>query len=227
LLRIILWKLGFEWSNLTRILRPRSDRRIYYFSFGANLSTEILRLRSITVYETFDHVLQDAALRFSQGGFYKHHGYASADAAPGEKVYGRMYLISESDAKRMDYFEGVPFLKVHEKIFQQHRDSPFFFYRALAPAENLKPTQEYLDFLTTAYREMDCVPDSYTESMAVTSVLEHLEPQDQTGEFVRDIDRWPAIFRPLLVSYESNCHRLVEVLWNRSLVDWMIKTKTW
>ena len=73
---------------------------------------------------------------------------------------------------------------------------------------------------------MDCVPDSYTESMAVTSVLEQLEPQVQTGEFVRDLDRWPAIMRPLLIRYENNCHRLVETLWNRSLVDWMIKTET-
>lgn len=225
MLRIILWKLGFEWSNLQRILRPRSDRRIYYFSFGANLSADILKLRRITVYEAFDYVLEDAALRFSQSGFYKNHGYASADAAPGEKVYGRMYLILASDAKRMDYFEGVPFLKVHDKIFQPHQDSAFYYYRAVAPAVHLKPTQEYLDYLTTAYREMDCVPDSYTESMASTSVLEHLEPQDQSGEFVRDLDRWPAILRPLLISYERNCHRLVEALWNRSVVDWMIKTE--
>jgi gamma-glutamylcyclotransferase (GGCT)/AIG2-like uncharacterized protein YtfP len=224
LLRIILWKLGFEWSNLKRILRPRSDRRIYYFSFGANLSPEILKLRRITVYETFDYVLEDAVLRFSQLGFYKNHGYASADAAHGEKVYGRMYLIRESDAKRMDYFEGVPFLKVHNKIFQQHQDSPFYFYRAMAPSENLKPTQEYLDYLTTAYREMDCVPDSYIESMGATEVLEHLEPQDQTGEFVRDLGRWPAILQPLLIRYEGICHRLVQALWNRSLLDWMIKT---
>jgi hypothetical protein len=209
LLRIILWKLGFEWSNLKRILCPRSDHRIYYFSFGANLSPEILKLRRITVYETFDYVLEDAVLRFSQLGFYKNHGYASADAAHGEKVYGRMYLIRESDAKRMDYFE---------------EDSPFYFYRALAPSENLKPTQEYLDYLTTAYREMDCVPASYIESMDATEVLEHLEPQNQTGEFVRDLGRWPAILQPLLIRYEGICHRLVQALWNRSLLDWMIKT---
>lgn len=223
MLRIMLWKLGFEWSNLKRILHPCSDRRIYYFAFGANLSSDILKLRRITVYESFDYVLEDAVLRFSQGGFYKHHGYASADAAAGEKVYGRMYLIGESDAQRMDYFEGVPFLKVHEKVFQQHQDSQFYFYRALVPAENLRPTQEYLDYLTIAYREMDCVPDSYIDSMKATEVLEYLEPQDKTGEFVRDLNRWPAILHPLLIRYEGICQRLVETLWNRSLLDWMIK----
>ena len=223
MIRIILWKLGFEWSNLKRIIRPRSDRRIYYFAFGANLSADILLQRSIGFFEAFDYVLDDAALRFSQGGFYKDHGYASADASPGEKVYGRMYLIRETDAERMDYFEGVPFLKVHDKIFQSHQGALFYFYRAVAPAENLKPTQEYLDYLTIAYREMNCVPDAYIESIEATEILEIFEPHIQVGEYVKNIDRWPAIMHPLLIRYEGFCHRLVEVLWNRSLLDWMIK----
>ncbi|MFT5658196.1 MAG: gamma-glutamylcyclotransferase (GGCT)/AIG2-like uncharacterized protein YtfP [Gammaproteobacteria bacterium] len=225
MLRIMLWKLGFEWSNLKRILHPRSDRRIYYFTFGANLSPEIINLRRIGIFESFDYVLEDAELRFSQSGFYRNHGYASADAAPGESVYGKMYLIRQSDADRMDYFEGVPFLGVHEKIFQQHQDSCFYFYRAVAPAENLKPTQEYVDYLTTAYREMDCVPNSYIKSMEAIKVLERLEPLDKTGEFVRDINRWPAILHPQLIAYEGICQRLIEMLWNRSLFDWMIKTR--
>ena len=210
MLRIIFWKLGFEWSNIKRILRPRSDRRIYYFAFGANLSADILQQRSIHFYEAFDYVLENAVLRFSQGGFYKDHGYASADAAPGEKVYGRMYLIRESDAERMDYFEGVPFLQVHDKIFQQYQDSPFYFYRAVAPAQNLKPTQEYLDYLTIAYREMDCVSDSYIASMEATEVLEYFEAHTQTGEFVRNLERWPANLHPLLIVLLS--YHLVQYL---------------
>jgi len=223
LLRIILWKLGFEWSNLKRAVIPRCDSRIYYFAFGANLSADILKLRRIAVFEEFDYILEDAELRFTQSGFYKHHGYASADAAVGEKVYGRMYLIRKSDALRMDYFEGVPFLRAHEKITQRHQGSLFYFYRALTPTENLKPTQEYLDYLTTAYREMDLVPDTYIESMATTEVLETFDPPDQVGEFIRDISRWPGILHPMVIAYEGFCHRLVESLWNRSLVDWMIR----
>ena len=223
MLRIFLWKLGFEWSNLKRILQPRSDHRIYYFAFGANLSADILNQRRITVYETFDYILENAVLRFSLSGFYKDHGYASADVAVGEKTYGRMYLIRQSDAKRMDYFEGEPFLKVHDKIFQQYQGSPFYYYRAVVPTDKLHPTQEYLDYLTIAYREMDCVPDSYLEAMEATEVLGTLEPQDRVGEYVRDINRWPSILHPLLIVYENFCHRLVEALWNRSLLDWMIK----
>lgn len=223
MLRIILWKSGFEWAQLKRVLWPRADRKIYYFAFGANLSADVLELRRISVYESFDYVLDDAALQFSQPGFYREHGYASADAAKGEVVYGRMLLILERDAERMDYFEGVPFLGVHEKIFRKVNGADFYFYRAVTRADGLKPTQEYLDYLTTAYREMPDVPQSYIDLLAATEVLEDFIVQDQTGEFVRDINRWPVFMHPLLVYYEGFCLRLVEFLWNRSLLQWMIR----
>ncbi len=208
---------------LLRIIRPNSKKRVYYFAFGANLSPNILRLRRISVYETFDYVLEDCALNFSQRGFYKDHGFASADASVGGRVYGKMYLIRQSDAKRMDYFEGVPFLKAHAKIVQQVQGKPFYFYRSRTPLNDLKPTQQYLNYLTHAYRNMDIVPSQYTDALLATKVLKTLEPQDQTGVFVRHLSRWPKALHPLLKLYEKHCHRLVEILWNRSLLGWMIR----
>jgi|TARA_B110000285_G_scaffold155752_1_gene173784 gamma-glutamylcyclotransferase (GGCT)/AIG2-like uncharacterized protein YtfP len=208
---------------LLRIIRPNSDKRVYYFAFGANLSPKILRLRRICVYETFDYVLEDAVLNFSQRGFYKNHGFASADASMGDRVYGKMYLIRQSDAKRMDYFEGVPFLKAHAKIVQQAQGKPFYFYRSRAPLNDLKPTQQYLDYLTSAYSNMSIVPRQYTDALLATKVLKTLEPSDQTGVFVRHLSHWPKAFHPLLKHYEKHCHRLVEALWNRSLLGWMIR----
>ena len=224
MLRILLWKIGFEWANLMRLLRPQSERRIYYFAFGANLSPDVLNQRRMTIYETVDYILEDADLRFTQPGFYKDHAYASADAAVGEKVYGKLYLIKQSDAKRMDYFEGEPYLRVHDKVFVEHDGAPFYYYRAVSPVEGLRPTQEYLDYITTAYRDMDCVPLPYIEAMEATEVLEHFEQTDRTGQFIRHIEQWPKPLHPFLIQYEAHCQRVVEWLWNRSLVDWMIKT---
>lgn len=223
LLRILLWKLSFEWTNLMRIVRPQDDEKIYYFAFGANLSTDILKLRRIHVYEAFDYALDDAALRFTQLGFYKDHGYASADHVSGEKAYGKMYLIRKSDAARMDHFEGVPFLQVHDKVFNDHQGKPFFYYRAKKQSPNLKPTQEYLDYITQAYRKMALVPEAYVTEMEKTEVLEKLEPQDKTGKFIKDLQRWPQALHLLLTKYEAACQQTVRFLWNRSLVDWMIK----
>ena len=226
MLRIILWKIGFEWANLKRIVWPRAEHKIYYFSFGANLSAEVLTRRRIHVYEAFDYILENAALRFSQSGFYKDHGYASADTVEGQVVYGRMYLIGQTDAARMDYFEGVPFLRVHEKIFRKVgkvNEAGFFYYRATRVQDGLKPTREYLDYLTTAYNEMPGVPQEHIDNLAATEVLDQYLPQDQTGEYVRNIQRWPAFAHPMLVYYEGCCLRLVHFLWNRSLFQWLIK----
>jgi hypothetical protein len=223
LLRIILWKAGFEWAQLKRILWPRTERKIYYFAFGANLSPQVLEQRRIRVYEAFDYVLDNAGLRFNLAGFYRDHGYASADAVEGEVVYGRMYLILERDALRMDYFEGLPFLDVHERVVGKIDGADFYYYRGIQAQAGLKPTQEYLDYLITAYRDMGGVPQTYIESLAATEVLEQFLPQDQTGDFVRHIDRWPVFVHPLLLGYERVCLYLVEFLWNRSLLQWMIK----
>ncbi len=244
MLRILLWKLGFEWANLMRILRPRDDQRIYYFAFGANLSPTIMQQRCIEVFEAFDYELEDAELRFTQSGFYKGHGFASADPAPGKKVYGRMYLIRRSDEKRMDYYEGVPFIGSHEKLVQtddnglswkskpsglEHEASSsallFYYYRATTFSDNLKPTQEYLDYITFAYREMEGVPDDYVAEMEKTPVLETFEMQTLTGKFVRDLESWPVFMQPLLVKYEGLCRRLVMIIWNWSLLTWMIRDK--
>jgi hypothetical protein len=221
--RVILWKAGFELAQLKRLLWPRANRKIYYFAFGANLCPDVLEKRRVTVFEAFDYVLDNSVLRFSQPGFYRDHGYASADAADSEVVYGKMYLILERDAVRMDYFEGVPFLDAHEKVFRQDDGFSFYYYRTTRIFDGLKPTQEYLDYLTTAYRQMPDVPDAYIDSIAATEVLERFLPADQTGLFVRKIGQWPAVMHPLLVNYERLCLVITEALWNRSLLQWMIK----
>ena len=206
-----------------RILYPRNERKIYYFAFGANLSPDILDLRKIRTYETFDFVLEKATLNFTQLGFYKEHGYASADASEDEVVYGKMYLITESDARRMDYFEGVPWLRAHDKIFRDTGQFRFYFYRTRVTYPDLKPTQEYLDYICNAYRDMEIVPRDYLEDLSKTEVLEHFEVQDETGVFVTDIDAWPRSLHSILRLYEGVCLRVVEALWNRSLLQWAIR----
>ncbi|MEM7561896.1 MAG: gamma-glutamylcyclotransferase family protein [Pseudomonadota bacterium] len=206
-----------------RILRPQKERKIYYFAFGANLSPDVLSLRKIKIYETFDFVLDRAALNFTQLGFYKQHGYASADASKDQVVYGKMYLILESDARRMDYFEGVPWLKAHFKIFRETEKFNFYFYRTRVIYDGLKPTQEYLDYICNAYREMEIVPREYLDRLSQTEVLEEFEVQNETGVFVTDIESWPRFLHPLLKLYEGVCLRVVEALWNRSLVHWAIR----
>ncbi len=222
-LRIILWKLGIEWAHLKRALSPRYGHKVYYFAFGANLCASVLDERRIAVFDAFDYRLDGAALRFSQPGFYRQHGYASADPAAGEVVYGRIYLILERDAERMDYFEGVPFLGAHDKVVCAGDGFEFFYYRTTRIVDGLRPTREYLDYIVDAYREMQQVPPRYLERIEATAVLEHFEPLDSADLFVRDLARWPRWLHPALIAYERWCTRLVEFLWHRSPLQWMIR----
>ena len=223
MLRVVLWKLGCEWAHLKRALSPRMNDRVFYFAFGANLSREVLELRRIKVLDVFDYAVENAGLRFSQPGFYRDHGYASADAVDGEVVYGKMYQILARDALRMDYFEGVPFLKAHDKIVENNGEFSFYYYRTTRIFEGLKPTREYLDYIVDAYRQMPMVPDRYIDALDALEVLEVFEPQDITGLLVENIDSWPARLRPLLIAYERWCLRAIEFVWHRSLLQWMIR----
>lgn len=223
MLRILLWKLGIEWAHLLRALSPQTDNRVFYFAFGANLSPDVLAQRGIKVFDRFDYQLENAALRFTQPGFYRNHGYASADAADGEIVYGRMYEILARDAVRMDYFEGMPYFRAHEKIIQRNDKLEFFFYRTTRVRAGLKPTREYLDYILEAYRQMPDITEEYVAALAETEVLDELLPLDETGMFVRHIDRWPDWMHPLLVRYERWCSRIVEYAWHRSLLQRLIK----
>ncbi len=220
---MICWKFGSEWANLMRVLWPRFGKKIHYFAFGANLDKSVLALRRIRVFDAFDFVLQDAALRFTTGGFYKQQGYASADATEGEVVYGRMYLILESDVRRMDYYEGVPFLKAHEKVFVNSDGIHFYYYRARQIVDGLKPTHEYLEYLLKAYESMEVVPRAYIEQIKSTEILEEFLPLTETGTFVSDLKRWPAILRPGLLAYERAMMKFIEVSWHKSPIQWAIK----
>lgn len=223
MLRVLLWKTGAEWANLKRLLSPRDQRRIYYFAFGANLSAAVLAERRIRVFEAVDYRLDGASLRFSQPGFYRGHGYASADPGADDAVYGRMYLILERDAERMDYYEGVPFLRAHDKVYGEFRGRPFYFYRTTRVVDGLRPTREYLDYIVDACREMPQVPGEYLERLARTPVLEARLPQDLATLLISDLERWPRWSRPLLLRYERFGLALVEWLWHRSPIQGWIR----
>lgn len=223
MLRALLWLLGAEWAHLMRLLWPRYQRRVYYFAFGANLDESVLAQRCIKIFSSFDHALEGATLQFSQPGFFNQQGYASADPCEGGVVYGKVYQILATDARRMDYFEGVPFLHVHEKLYAQAGEIRFYYYRTTLIAEGLKPTREYLDYLLNAYATMDIVPQDYIEQMKKTETLEVFQPLTKTRVFVRDLSRWPRLLQPLLLGYERLMQRFIEFVWNRSLVQWAIR----
>ncbi len=220
---MILWKIGSELAHARRLFAPQPEKKTYYFAFGANLSRDVLKRRKIKVFEESDYCLEDARLKFTRHGFYKDHGFASADPHPGGRVFGKIYLIFESDAKRMDYFEGVPFLKAHEKVFKEEDGRRFFYYRTSLAIDGLKPTDEYLSYIIQAYERMQEIPEDYLDDLKQISTLKELRPLDRANLFITRIERWPRVCWPLLIFYERVLQRMVRFTWNKSIVQWMIK----
>jgi hypothetical protein len=134
-----------------------------------------------------------------------------------------MYLILESDARRMDYFEGVPFIEAHDKIFREANGMRYFFYRSTRIVEGLKPTREYLGYIVDAYRQMPAVPADYLHRLESIEVLECLRPIEETGLFVRGAKRWPGFLAHLPVYYERLCLKAVELAWHRSPLQGLIR----
>jgi hypothetical protein len=114
MIKFLLWKLMFEYSNCIRILGP-GRKQVYYFAFGANLSDAIMRERQIKPVSSRPFVLRGFGLRFDHPAAWKNGAYASAEPAPGERAYGFLYGMCERDARRMDFYEGVLILKRYRR----------------------------------------------------------------------------------------------------------------
>ena len=89
-------------------LTGAGPERVAYLAFGANLSESILRQRRIRPLASEYFTLRDFGLRFDHPAPYAGCGYASAEPAPGEKLYGCLYVLSGRDAARMDFYEVTP-----------------------------------------------------------------------------------------------------------------------
>ncbi len=163
--RVFLWRFGADWHNLRRALFP-GDATVFYFAFGANLSDDVLRERRVFPLDQCDYALADHELRFTQQSPYAGVGFASADHAPGQMVYGRLYRILKSDLRRLDYFEGVAFLARHRRVQWQDGEREIHFYQATEPVDGLAPTAEYRSHIVEGLASRDDVPEAYLQWLA-------------------------------------------------------------
>ena len=147
MIRYLVWRLLFEACNITRLFGHGPDR-VQYLAFGANLSDEILKQRRIRPFTTEPFTLRDHALRFDHPAPWEGCGYASAEPAPGESLHGFLYALSGRDAARMDFYEVVPILKRYRRTYVEQDGRRLFFYQTNRSTPDLKPTDEYLGFIT-------------------------------------------------------------------------------
>ena len=169
--RYLIWRIRFEICNILRIFGHGSEQ-VQYLAFGANLSDTVLNERRITPFTVIHFTLRDYGLRFDHVSPWVGCGYASAAQAPGESLHGYLYTLSGRDAARMDFFEGVPVLNRYRRIFVEQDGVTLFFYQTNHSTPNLKPSTEYLGFITEGLESHPHASADYCKEIAATATGE-------------------------------------------------------
>lgn len=176
MIRYLVWRFLFEVCNIKRLF-GHGPEKVQYLAFGANLSDAVLKQRRITPFAARHFTLRDHGLRFDHPAPWAGCGYASAEFAPGESVHGFLYTLSGRDAARMDFYEVVPVVNRYRRTVVEQDGETLYFYQTNRSTPNLKPTAEYLGFITEGLRSH---PDASAEYRSVMASIETREP----GSFV-------------------------------------------
>ncbi|MCB1197511.1 MAG: gamma-glutamylcyclotransferase [Deltaproteobacteria bacterium] len=139
--RIIAWKICFiVLETLRPIILRMYPKKIWHFAFGANVSPVTLKTRKMLIFSSHDFLLDDFELCFDRPGPYKGLGFANVYEKQGAKVYGKLYQMYWFDCLRMDFYEGVPFLRRHQRVWKSQENHCFYFYQG--SALNNKPKRD-------------------------------------------------------------------------------------
>ncbi len=171
MLRFIAWRVLFEINNVKRIFGHGSGQ-VQYLAFGANLSETVLKERQITPVAMQHFTLRDYGLRFDHPSPWRGSGFASAEPAPGESLYGYLYTLSHRDAIRMDFFEVVPILKRYRRHYVEQDGVSLYFYQTCRSTPNLRPTVEYLGFITAGLETHPEASSAYCKLLSATETAE-------------------------------------------------------
>jgi len=170
MIRLFFWRLTFELLDLLDLMGFKF-KNVYYFAYGGNLSTEVLKLRDITVYHEFPYILENYKLVFDQPGPFLGSGFASVRQAKLNNVYGKIYQISLIDKWRLHFFEASLFLAKYKVITQKKGNLSYFFYQTNIPKLGLLPTQQYLTKILSCYKDYGPEADHFVETLKNWPVL--------------------------------------------------------
>ena len=171
MLRFLSWWLLFEICNLKRLL-GHGRETVLYLGFGANLSDEILLQRRIRPLDARYFSLRGHGLRFDHPAPWAGCGFASAEPAAEESLYGILYTLSARDAARMDFFEMVPIVRRYRRVWVEQDGERIYYYRTNRSTPGLKPSAEYLGYILDGLALHPDVDDEYRGALAAVGTRE-------------------------------------------------------
>lgn len=207
MLRILLWKTyseclnGWKWSGL-----PQPRRRLYYFAFGANVNADVLRARDMHPSSSRAFTLEGYEFGFTHPGPYEGMGWASIEKKSGARTYGVLHELSWLDARRMDCFEAVPFLRRHRRVVETRDGVSLYFYQSRSPRADLKPLREYRDRIVAGLKGL--APEEHLVKLGGTPPLEVLVPSTKP-EFLYRVRPWmPTFMAKAILALDREIYRI-------------------
>jgi len=148
-------------SDAARATEPT----LWYFAYGSNLDPgTFLGRRRMRPLDTRVAVLEDFALRFDLPVGPGERGVGNVVACAGERVWGALYLLTLTEAARLDRTEGV-----HHGAYTRLEVVPraadgaalaAFTYTSWRRREGRKPSRRYLGLLLAGARHHG-LPDDW------------------------------------------------------------------
>lgn len=216
----LLWRVQFEYKNVQKIL-GREGPAVWYFAYGANLDPSVLIKRKMTSLEERPFQLNGYRIEFCrEDPVFAGMGWASAEPSSNGIIHGKLIKLSQIDSERMDLYEGVPWLRLYERIEHEADGIRFYFYRAVGPASDLKPSRKYLERIQNAYKKSGVELDAHHRLLFDVVPLEkpRLRPRIKfAGPRFRGFLIW---LNPIFAGFEW---LTIPILGLVSVTEWMIK----
>ena len=205
MIRVFLWRICFELLRIAKHLGFFRRDSAWYFAYGANMDSVVLKERNIEALEVIDFCLNDQMLSFDHYGPFQ--GMAFANITPFESAvtFGKLLQLNKIDLMFMDFFEGVPFLGRYKrvKILQSGYVIYVYVSRRPRPNENLKPSRNYIDKLLRGLSTHSFVTADYIKRLENIEVIDKLEFGTDVGFVCRPPSWLPSSLIKLLKQYDK------------------------
>lgn len=223
MIKLLVWKICFEWWHFVKLLGWGKGDPVYYFAYGANINEGVLRKRKISPLAKFGATLPNHKLDFSHRGPFIGMGFGNLVPEANAKAYGIIYQLSKIDRIRMDYYEFFTFLKKHKKKWTQINGVEVYFYYSSSYSNDLKPTQVYKEKLISSYKKCSHVPEDYISKLESLDAITEYTP-DHTMQLIFPLYSWmPALLRSAVIAMEKFAMRYFERFYYFSVFNHLLK----
>lgn len=134
-------------------------RNIIYFAYGANLDLRGMNFRCPGYIKIAAAVLADYRLVF--------RGVADIEPAPGEKVYGALYRLTQTHLAALDRFEAYPMLytrKIVTVTTNQNQSYDAIVYQMTSRCGYSEPGNGYLQIVISGCRDWN-LPEDHIQTL--------------------------------------------------------------